>query len=183
MTRAERIQIVVASVVTAGLVGFMVGQANAETKTLPPLPTVTVTATPPTAPSPAPSTKPKPKTKPTPKATPVREVRVSRSRPANATPSGLPSWVKSFRECVLEAESGNWPYDGHPRPYDAVRSDGGTASGAYQFIDSTWQAYSREAGYPGWSRAVHAPAKVQDAVFYWVVLNKGKYPWKGNGCV
>jgi muramidase (phage lysozyme) len=84
---------------------------------------------------------------------------------------------------VIDKESRHWPYDGNPRPYEAVRSDGGTASGAYQFINSSWRAYSREAGHPGWSRAYLAPPAVQDDVFYWVVLNKGKYPWKTNGCV
>ena len=43
-----------------------------------------------------------------------------------------------------------------------------TASGAYQFLDSTWRNVAPKAGHPGWSRAIHAPPRVQDHVALWL---------------
>lgn len=102
--------------------------------------------------------------------------------PRKAKPTDIPSWVASFGRCVINHESRDWPYDGHPRPYEAHRSDGGTASGAYQFIDSTWRDKSAKAGFPGYSRAMHAPPAVQDAVFAYVVLHGGAGHWNGTHC-
>ncbi len=57
-----------------------------------------------------------------------------------------------------------------------------TASGAYQFLDSTWRNVSAKAGHPGYSRALLAPWWVQDAVAMWVLNNVGRSPWAGTGC-
>lgn len=58
-----------------------------------------------------------------------------------------------------------------------------SASGAYQFIDGTWRTVSVRAGHPGYSRAIHAPAWVQDAVAYHTVYSQnGKFHWNGTGC-
>ncbi|MFZ4518496.1 MAG: hypothetical protein ACOYOP_08905 [Microthrixaceae bacterium] len=57
-----------------------------------------------------------------------------------------------------------------------------TASGAYQFLDSTWRNVSAKAGHPGYSRALLAPWWVQDAVALWVLDNVGPSPWAGTGC-
>jgi hypothetical protein len=97
-------------------------------------------------------------------------------------PTDIPDWVRSFANCVIDHESRDWPYDGHPRPYQAHRSDSGTASGAYQFIDSTWRHQSRLAGFPGYARAMLAPPAVQDAVFAFVVLRGGAGNWNGTHC-
>jgi hypothetical protein len=124
----------------------------------------------------------------TPSATPSRSAPPTASPRTSATPRAsraarsTPSWIRVFAECVIDHESRNWPYDGNPRPYDAVRSDGGTASGAYQFIDSTWRTVSRKAGHPGYARAHLAPPAVQDAVFAWTVLHEGPHHWAGTGC-
>ena len=97
-------------------------------------------------------------------------------------PASIPNDIKSFASCVINHESRDWPYDGHPRPYVAHRSDSGTASGAYQFIDSTWRDKSRAAGFPGYSRAMLAPPRVQDAVFAFVVAHGGAGHWNGTHC-
>ena len=57
-----------------------------------------------------------------------------------------------------------------------------TASGAYQFLDSTWRNVAPKAGHPGWSRAIHAPPRVQDHVALWLYNNGGRSAWNGTGC-
>lgn len=113
---------------------------------------------------PAPPPKPKPTATPTPRPKPVTR---SYQRP--------PGWVQSFLQCVISHESRHAGMYTAENPYS-------TASGAYQFIDSSWQAYSRMAGHAGWSHAAYAPPEVQDAVAAWVVIHQGTYPWKGTHC-
>jgi muramidase (phage lysozyme) len=57
-----------------------------------------------------------------------------------------------------------------------------TASGAFQFVDGSWKAYSRSAGLSGYARASSAPPRVQAAVAAHVITDYGTYPWKGSGC-
>lgn len=58
-----------------------------------------------------------------------------------------------------------------------------SASGAYQFLDSTWRTASKAAGHGGYSRAIHAPAEVQDAVAYHLAItSKGYSHWRDTGC-
>ncbi len=45
-----------------------------------------------------------------------------------------------------------------------AQAAGSTASGAYQFIDSTWASLAAQAGHLGYPRAWQAPPAVQDAV-------------------
>jgi hypothetical protein len=86
-----------------------------------------------------------------------------------------------FLTCVRRQESdraGAYPYAGGygiANPYSS-------ASGAYQFIDSTWRNVSAKAGHPGYSRAMFAPWYVQDAVALWLVNNGGRSAWNGTGC-
>lgn len=49
-----------------------------------------------------------------------------------------------------------------------------TASGAYQFLDSTWQSMDAAAGY---SRAADAPESVQDAAAIELYTEQGTTPW------
>jgi hypothetical protein len=49
-----------------------------------------------------------------------------------------------------------------------------TASGAYQFLDSTW------AGYGGFSRALYAPAGVQDQKARDTFARSGTAPWAAS---
>ncbi len=44
-----------------------------------------------------------------------------------------------------------------------------TASGAYQFLNSTWRWLSKKAGYPGYPTARSAPPAVQDQVAWYGV--------------
>lgn len=57
-----------------------------------------------------------------------------------------------------------------------------TASGAYQFLDSTWRNVAPKAGFPGYSRAKYAPPRVQDHVALWLYNNGGRSAWSGTGC-
>lgn len=66
--------------------------------------------------------------------------------------------------------------------YSAINQQGSSASGAYQFLDSTWRVVAPQAGYSGYARAVHAPWYVQDAVALWLYNNGGKSAWAGTGC-
>jgi hypothetical protein len=60
-----------------------------------------------------------------------------------------------------------------------------TASGAYQFLDSTWRTVSRMAGRPSSHAAWASPAD-QDAVAAWVLAHPrqtgGRRNWDGTGC-
>jgi hypothetical protein len=85
-----------------------------------------------------------------------------------------------FLTCVRRHESDRGPYP-HTRGYRA-QNPRSTASGAYQFLNSSWRVLSRRAGFPGYSRAKYAPPAVQDAVAYWTLRNYGKSPWNGTGC-
>lgn len=85
----------------------------------------------------------------------------------------------SLSELVQNFESGG--------DYGA-QSNSSTASGAYQFINSTWQQYfSQIAGGMGLSAsqyptAASAPAGVQDAVFAQAVSVNGLSDWTCPGC-
>lgn len=52
-----------------------------------------------------------------------------------------------------------------------------TASGAYQFLDTTWQSLDASAGY---SRAKFAPASVQDAAALELYNEMGTSPWAAS---
>lgn len=60
--------------------------------------------------------------------------------------------------------------------YSAVNASSG-ASGAYQFIDSTWSTVPASAGY---RRAVDAPAWVQDAAARQLLAREGTRPWASS---
>ena len=78
-----------------------------------------------------------------------------------------------FLACVRRHESG-----GDYRAENPVS----TASGAYQFLDSTWRTLSGRAGHSGWGHAASAPAWVQDAVAVFTVESGWASAWNGTGC-
>jgi cell wall-associated NlpC family hydrolase len=82
----------------------------------------------------------------------------------NGAPTGGSSQVDSFLGAIRQHESG-----GNYTAYNA----GGGASGAYQFIDSTWANEAKAAGYDQWANgpASAAPPSVQDAVARYMALN------------
>jgi hypothetical protein len=81
---------------------------------------------------------------------------------------------EDFRKCILRRESGS-----------NFKSDGSGGSGAYQFIQSTWDAYvvKVDPGYVG-VRPNKAPPYLQEEMF-WVVVNpyakkpglEGRHHW------
>ncbi|CAN5471288.1 hypothetical protein BH10ACT3_BH10ACT3_20320 [soil metagenome] len=85
-----------------------------------------------------------------------------------------------FLTCVRRHESDNGAYP-HIGGYGAHNSRS-SASGAYQFLDSTWRTASARAGHAGYGSADQAPWYVQDAVAMYVVNSGGKSAWNGTGC-
>lgn len=83
--------------------------------------------------------------------------------PAHAADTG-----NATLEAIKECESGG--------DYTAVNASSG-ASGAYQFLDSTWQSLSAAAGY---SSAASAPESVQDAAALELYAQQGSSPWAAS---
>jgi muramidase (phage lysozyme) len=86
-----------------------------------------------------------------------------------------------FLACVRHHESDSSGPHPYIRGYTA-QNRRSTASGAYQFLDSTWRGASQRAGYPGYARAKQAPWWVQDAVALHVFKTGGRSAWNGSGC-
>lgn len=100
---------------------------------------------------------------------------VHAAQQAQAGPSLHP-----FLVCVRHHESDRGPYP-HANGYRA-ENPVSSASGAYQYLSSTWRNVSASAGYPGYPTAASAPMQVQDAVALWHLNNLGKSAWNGTGC-
>ena len=86
--------------------------------------------------------------------------------------------------CIRRHESDRGGAPHHTGGYGA-ENPRSSASGAYQFIDSTWRNVSAMAGHGGYARAKHAPAKVQDAVAWYAYQRWGAsstMTWAGSGC-
>ena len=83
---------------------------------------------------------------------------------ANAAGSGAQSTLAAIKFC----ESSN--------NYKA-QNPTSTASGAYQFLDTTWQGLSAAKGY---SKAKYAPASVQDAAALELYNQAGTSPWAAS---
>jgi hypothetical protein len=86
--------------------------------------------------------------------------------PAHNPPGG-------FLACVRRHESGG--------NYQA-KNPVSTASGAYQYLNSTWQTMSARAGHGGYPTARSAPPWVQDAVAVYTVNSGWSSAWNGTGC-
>lgn len=71
-------------------------------------------------------------------------------------------------QCIKDHESGD--YTNHTNGPEG-------ASGAYQFIGSTWRAWSARAGLGGYSAAWLAPPAVQDAVVLFTLTHGGAHNW------
>lgn len=77
--------------------------------------------------------------------------------------------AEPFRKCVMWRESSG-----------RYKADGRYGSGAYQFIQSTWDHYAELAGHADYVgvRPAKAPQIVQDHVFWRTYWNgKGKHHW------
>lgn len=160
--RAITAAIAVTIATAAGMVGVL---TLAESRT-PPTPATTVTAT---VVVPGPTTT----------VTATATVRVTRTAtPVSRGLQRLDRDDEAFLRCVVHRES-----RGNPRAQNPTS----TASGLFQFLNGTWQAYARESGIgDNYLRAKDAPPSVQWDLARWVVKHKGRYPWKptvpGTGC-
>lgn len=83
-------------------------------------------------------------------------------------PQPMSTDIASVMACIRAHESGDYTNASHP-------PDG--ASGAYQYIGSTWRAWSARAGYPGYSAAYLAPPATQDAVTAFTLTHGGAGNW------
>jgi hypothetical protein len=88
-----------------------------------------------------------------------------------------PSWVKTFGSCVVHHESWNAGL------WKALNRSSG-ASGAFQYMDSTWRVHAKRAGVgTQYSKAMYAPPSVQAAVFaYNVYVKHAQRAWVGTHC-
>lgn len=110
-------------------------------------------------------------------ATPPGDREEAANRPSrSALWSRQEAWVRLVSRCIREHESIN---AGHYKAENPVSS----ASGAYQFIDSTWRHYAKNVpSARKYKRAVDAPPVVQDRVFLLAVKWNGLGHWVGTGC-
>lgn len=111
---------------------------------------------------------------PTPTPTVTRSTVRASPKPASREARSIPAWAIAFQKCVINHESASAGKYAAENPVSS-------ASGAYQFLDGTWQHYARPLGYR-YTHASDAPPAVQDAVFFSVVLKRHFYHWKGTGC-
>lgn len=92
-----------------------------------------------------------------------------------------PRWIRDLGECIRRHESWNIGMYTAQNPVS-------TASGAYQFLDSTWQGNAKWAKFGGeyvardYVKARHAPPHVQDIVFIHSIQRGGIKAWRGTGC-
>jgi len=85
-----------------------------------------------------------------------------------------PDHVQDLAACIRQHESRH--------DYDA-ENPVSTASGAYQFLDSTWRGNAKWVkGARQYKRASDAPPHIQDAVFLHSIRNGGHKNWRGTGC-
>ena len=96
----------------------------------------------------------------------IAHLQTKAAPPAHTPPGG-------FLACVRRHESGGNYQAKNPRS---------TASGAYQFLDSTWRTMSARAGHGGYPTARSAPPWVQDAVAIYTVNSGWRSAWNGTGC-
>lgn len=101
----------------------------------------------------------------------VRQVEADRAAPVRPVP------------CLCAASRvGSWTLAAHSGLSQA-QNPISSASGAYQFLDSTWRNASAAAGLTGWGRAKEAPWWVQDRVAYHLAIELGERGhWAGTGC-
>lgn len=86
----------------------------------------------------------------------------------------------SLQQLVQNFESGGNYSAVNPNPAPGSSA----ASGAYQFVDSTWQRYANQIGVDtsAYPTAASAPANVQDQVFNQAVSQNGLGDWTCTGC-
>lgn len=84
--------------------------------------------------------------------------------------SEVPYMLRRIRGC----ESGTGPLS---KPNYTAQNQSSTASGAYQYLDSTW------GGHLGYAKASYAPPRVQDLRAVRDFNNVGTTPWEASrGC-
>lgn len=94
---------------------------------------------------------------------------------------GVPNQARHVWLCIRSHES---LHAGHYRAQNPVSS----ASGAGQWIDSTWRGVAKWVKVDGefvaraYDRAKYAPPWVQDAAFVHVWKRDGLSMWRGTGC-
>lgn len=86
-----------------------------------------------------------------------------------------PAWVGTFAKCVAHHES--WS----PHMWTA-ENPVSTASGGFQWLDSSWTVNMHRAGFSGSTHAAYNSPVVQAEVTAWVITHHGQWNWKGTSC-
>jgi muramidase (phage lysozyme) len=95
--------------------------------------------------------------------------------------NAAPRWIRDLGLCIRKHESIS---AGHYNAENPIS----TASGAYQFLDGTWQGNAKWTKVNGkyvargYARASDAPSWVQDAVFIHSIKGGGIKAWHGTWC-
>ena len=94
------------------------------------------------------------------------------STDATSNPTEQPP--SAFLTCLRSYETG----DANGRTGGDYTADG-TFKGAYQYLQSTWNAFARKAGYADWVgvNPAEVPPAVQDAVTWWAVTHGHARDW------
>lgn len=93
--------------------------------------------------------------------------------------------LTGHRLVIADCESGDRLANGRAATgthnWQGVNAQGSSASGAFQFIDSTWRWVAHEElGYTQYPRALDAPPKVQIEAFDWLWANGGSKHWNAS---
>ena len=117
-----------------------------------------------------------------PPPTPVPSTPSTANSASPAPAQGSSPSLSGHRLIIADCESGNHLANGRAARgsynWNSINQQGSSASGAFQFIDSTWRWVAHDMlGYTQYPTARSAPPYVQIEAFDWLWANGGKQHW------